>query len=180
MLELVGKEMVEPMIASLRANAAYAPLILFAVALLEGIILTTFLFSGVVFALAAGVLVKLEVLSYAHVFLAIFTGFWVGDTINFHLAHKGDAWFRGLKVVRDRPHLLEKAEAFIGRWGIAAIFLSRFMGPSRAFVTFFAGVLRMRPTGFHAATIVGTLLLTAGLLNAGMAGVELWERFRPK
>jgi membrane protein DedA with SNARE-associated domain len=180
MLELVGRDVLEPMVAFLRANSAYVPLILFGVMLLEGIVLTTFIFSGVVFCLAAGALIQTGALSYAPVFLAIFTGFWVGDTINFHLAHRGETWFRGLTVVRDRPHMLEKAEAFIKKWGLAAIFASRFMGPSRAFVTFLAGVLRMPPTGFHVATIVSTLILTAGLLNAGMAGVELWEKFRPR
>ncbi|MGL4240444.1 MAG: DedA family protein [Beijerinckiaceae bacterium] len=180
MLELVGKEVLEPMIAWLRANAAYAPLILFGVMLLEGIILTTFIFSGVVFVLAAGILIKLEALSYAHVFLAVVAGFWVGDTINYHLAQKGERWFRGLSVVRARPGMLEWAEAFIGKWGLAAIFLSRFMGPSRTFVTFLAGALRMPPASFHMATILATLLLTAGLLNAGMAGVELWEKFRAR
>jgi membrane protein DedA with SNARE-associated domain len=180
MLELVGRDVLEPMIGWLRTNAAYAPLILFGVMLLEGIVLTTFIFSGVVFVLAAGVLIKLDILSYRHVFLAIFTGFWVGDALNYHLAHKGEAWFRNLSMVRSRPAMLEKAEAFIGKWGLAAIFLSRFMGPSRAFVTFLAGALRMPPTGFHLATIVSTLLLTAGLLNAGMAGVELWEKFKAR
>jgi undecaprenyl-diphosphatase len=180
MLELVGRDVLEPMIGWLRANSAYAPLILFAVMLLEGIIVTTFIFSGVVFVVAAGVLIKLDVLNYPHVFLAIFAGFWVGDTINFHLAHKGERWFRNLGVVRSRPGTIEKAEAFILKWGVAAIFLSRFMGPSRAFVTFLAGALRMPSERFHLATILATLLLTAGLLNAGMAGVDIFERMRPR
>jgi membrane protein DedA with SNARE-associated domain len=180
MLETIGKDVLEPMISWLRTNGSYAPLILFGVTVLEGIVLTTFIFSGVVFVLAAGVLIKLGALDYTHVFLAIVTGFWVGDTINFHLAHRGENWFRNLSIIRNRPELLGKAEAFIQKWGLAAIFLSRFMGPGRAFVTFAAGVLRMPAQPFHLATILATLLLTAGLLNAGMTGVELWERYRPK
>jgi membrane-associated protein len=130
--------------------------------------------------LAAGALIQAGVLSYPHVFLAIFTGFWVGDTINFHLAHRGEAWFRSLSVVRSREAVLARAEALIARWGIAAIFLSRFLGPSRPFVTFVAGVLRMPPAGFHVATIIATLLLTFGLLNAGITGLELFERLKAR
>lgn len=179
-MEMFGKEVLEPVMAMLRAHAGTAPLILFGIMLLEGIILTTFIFSGTLMALAAGALIKAGVLDYTHVFLAIFTGFWVGDTVNFALAHRGEHWFRNLSAVKKRPVLLHRAEALIGKWGTAAIFISRFMGPSRPFVTFFAGVLRMPALGFHLATILATLLLTAGLLNAGMTGVELWERFRAR
>ncbi len=179
-MEMFGREVLEPVMAFLRAHAATAPLIIFGIMVLEGVILTTFLFSGTLMTLAAGALVQAGVLSYPHMFLAIFTGFWVGDTINFHLAHRGEGWFRNLGVVRSREDMLHRAEALIRKWGTAAIFISRFMGPSRPFVTFFAGVLRMPPTGFHVATILSTLLLTAGLLNAGMTGVELFERWKAR
>jgi membrane protein DedA with SNARE-associated domain len=179
-MEMFGKEVLEPVMAMLRAHAGIAPLILFGIMLLEGIILTTFLFSGALMTLAAGALIKAGVLDYWHVFIAIFTGFWMGDTINFALAHRGEHWFRNLGVVKSRQALLERAEALIARWGTAAIFVSRFMGPSRPFVTFFAGVLRMPAFGFHVATVLATLLLTWGLLNAGITGVELWERFKAK
>jgi membrane protein DedA with SNARE-associated domain len=179
-MEMFGKEVLEPVMAFLRAHATTAPLILFGIMVLEGVILTTFIFSGTLMTLAAGALIQAGVLSYPHVFLAIFTGFWVGDTINFHLAHRGEAWFRGLSAVRSREVMLARAESLIARYGVVAIFLSRFMGPSRPFVTFFAGVLRMPPAGFHIATIIATLLLTFGLLNAGITGVELFERWKTR
>ncbi len=179
-MEMFGKEVLEPVMAMLRAHAAVAPLILFGIMVLEGIILTTFLFSGTLMTLAAGALIKAGALDYWSVFVAIFAGFWMGDTINFALAYRGESWLRNLDAVKRRQALLERAEALIAKWGTAAIFISRFMGPTRPFVTFFAGVLRMPPGGFHIATVLATLLLTFGLLNAGMTGVELWERFRVK
>jgi membrane protein DedA with SNARE-associated domain len=175
-----GKDVLEPVMEMLRAHAGTAPLILFGIMLLEGVILTTFLFSGTLMTLAAGALIKAGALDYWHVFIAIFTGFWVGDTINFALAHRGEHWFRSLGAVKSRQALLERAEALIAKWGTAAIFISRFMGPSRPFVTFFAGVLRMPPAGFHIATVLATLLLTWGLLNAGITGVELFERWKAR
>ena len=177
-MDLFTRDIAEPMLAFLRENAAYAPMILFAIMLLEGVVVTTFLFSGVVIILAAGALIQGGVLAYGPVFLGIFTGFWVGDTINFMLGHKGERWFRNLAVVRSRPQLVAKAEALLEKWGWMAIFGSRFLGPSRPFVTFLAGVFRMQPAVFHVATIAATALLTAGLLNAGMTGVQLWQGWK--
>lgn len=177
-MELFNRDMMEPILAFLRTHAGLAPLILFGIMLLEGIILTTFLFSGVVIVLASGALIQSGILPFAPVFFGIFLGFWIGDSINFMLGHKGEHWFRNLSIVRKRAHLLQKAEALILKWDWMAIFLSRFMGPSRPFVTFLAGTFHMRPSVFHGATILATLLLTAGLLNAGMTGVQLWQGWK--
>jgi membrane protein DedA with SNARE-associated domain len=177
-MDMISRDLLEPVLASLKLHAHLAQYILFGVMVLEGIVLTTFIFSGAVLILAAGALVQNGTLNYTQVFLAIFTGFWVGDTINFMMGHKGEKWFRNLGVVKSRPGLLEKAEAFLMKWDVIAIFLSRFMGPSRPFVTFLAGTFHMRPFQFHAATVISTFLLTAGLLNAGMAGVELVKNWK--
>jgi membrane protein DedA with SNARE-associated domain len=177
-MDLISRELVEPMLAFMRTHASWAPLILFGIMLLEGIIFTTFIFSGTVVILAAGALIQNQTLSMTPVFLAIFTGFWVGDTINFMIGQTGEKWFRGLKVVKDRPEMLTKAEAFLIKWDVLAIFLSRFMGPSRPLVTFLAGTFHMRPYSFHAATVISTFLLTAGLLNAGITGVELLKNWK--
>ena len=177
-MDLISKDLIELMLAFLKTHSAWAPLILFGVMFLEGIILTTFIFSGVVFALATGALIKSGILPYGPVFFAIFMGFWVGDTINFMIGEKGERWFRNLSLVKSRPQMLEKAEAFLTKWDVLAIFFSRFMGPSRPFITFLAGTFHMRPLQFHAATIISTFILTALLLNAGMTGVELWKQWQ--
>jgi membrane protein DedA with SNARE-associated domain len=74
--------------------------------------------------------------------------------------------------------MMQKAERLIENYGVTAIFISRFMGPSRAFVTFLAGACHMNQKDFHLATLVSTFLLTYGLLNAGMTGLQLWDRFK--
>jgi membrane protein DedA with SNARE-associated domain len=175
-LSMISRDVVEPMLALLRNHADWAPLIVLGIMVLEGVIVTTFLFSAVVVSLATGVLIHNGALPYGPMFLAIFTGFWIGDTINFMIGYRGDSWFRSLNAVKKRPKLVAKAEALIENWGWAAIFISRFMGPSRPFVTFLAGACHMRHLQFHIATAVSTLLLTWGLLNAGITGAELWGK----
>jgi membrane protein DedA with SNARE-associated domain len=164
--------------AFLQLHAAWASPILFIVMIMEGIVLTTFIFSGTVMILAAGAMIQSGILGYMEVFAAVCIGICVGDWINFEMGRRGETWFRNLGVVKKRPQMMEKAEVFLKNYGIAAIFFSRFMGPSRPFVTFLAGTCRMSPTAFHLATLIGALLLTAGLLNAGMTGIQLWGSAR--
>ncbi len=177
-MDILSKETLDSLTVFMRTYAAWAPLMLFGIMLCEGVILTTFIFSGSVMIVAAGVLIQAGVLEYTSCFLAIFLGFCLGDWINFEIGRRGEHWFRNLGMVKNRPGLMLRAERMITQYGVAAVFLSRFMGPSRVFVTFLAGSCHMRPQPFHAATALATLLLTFGLLNAGMTGLQLWEKFR--
>jgi membrane protein DedA with SNARE-associated domain len=177
-LDLLSRETMEAMMAFMRTHAAWGAPILFAVMVLEGIIATTFIFSGSLMIVAAGALIQAGVLGYAGVFAAIFGGFWLGDWINFEIGRRGEHWFRNLSVVTSRPALMARAQALIDRHGWAAIFLSRFMGPLRPFVTLLAGACRMPHQPFHIATVVSSILVTAGLLNAGMAGVQLFDKWK--
>jgi membrane protein DedA with SNARE-associated domain len=177
-IDLVPREAMEGMIAFMRTHAAYGPAMLFAIMLLEGVIVTTFIFSGTLMILAAGALIQAGILPYGVTFAAIVLGFWAGDWLNFALGHHREAWFRNLAMVRKREALVQRAEQMLTQWGGAAVFASRFMGPLRPFVTFLAGVFRVRPVIFHAATLACTILLTAGLLNAGMTGLQLLDRLK--
>jgi membrane protein DedA with SNARE-associated domain len=177
-LELASREALEAIAGYMRTYAVWSGPILFAIMALEGVILTTFIFSGSLTILAAGVLVQQGVLPLAPTFAAIVLGFWFGDWVNYEFGRRGEAWMRSFAIVQRNTALLDRAEAFLGRWEKASIFLSRFMGPFRPFVVFLAGPAGIRPGVFHAMTLVSTLLVTAGLLNAGMTGVQLWERFR--
>jgi membrane protein DedA with SNARE-associated domain len=177
-MDLIPREAMEGMMAFMRLHAAWGAPILFGVMLLEGILVTTFIFSGALMLVAAGGLIQAGVLSYPSVFAAVTAGFWLGDWINFEIGRRAEHWFRGLGMVKNRPELMGKAERLITRHGWAAIFISRFLGPSRPFVTFLAGTCRMDQGPFHIATAASTLLLTAGLLNAGMTGVQLFEKFK--
>jgi len=177
-LDILSKDAINGIMEFMRLHAAWGAPILFTVMLLEGIILTTFIFSGSLMIVAAGALVQAGLLPYPAAFLAIVFGYWLGDWINYEIGRRGEHWFRNLSIVRNRPGILEKAENLIARHGSAAIFISRFMGPTRPFVTFLAGACHMNSRAFHGATLLSTMLLAAGLLNAGMTGVQLWERFR--
>jgi len=176
--DLVSRESLQAIDAFMRAHAAWAAPILFGVMALEGVIVTTFIFSGALFIVMAGAMVQAGVLDYGQAFAAMALGFWLGDTINYELGLRAEHRIRGLGVVKSRPGLVARAEAMIARYGWMAIFASRFLGPLRPFVTLIAGACRMPRRPFHVATVISTLLLVAGLMNAGMVGVQLWDRLR--
>jgi membrane protein DedA with SNARE-associated domain len=165
--------LVQSALMLLQQNAAVAPGILFTAMLLEGIVLTTFIFSATLLALAAGMLIQAGLLSFFPTSLAIFAGLWMGDAINYALARRGKDCFHLLRAVQQRKHLVQRAESLVSRWGFIAVFSSRFMGPSRPFVTFMAGVMKMSAVRFHIASATSTLLLTFVLLAGGMKAAQM-------
>jgi membrane protein DedA with SNARE-associated domain len=177
-MDLVSRETLDAITGFMRLHAAWGPPILFGIMLMEGVILTTFVFSGTLMVLAAGALIQSGVLGLGPCFAAIVAGFWVGDWINFELGKRSEAWLRTFGVVQRNAVLLDRAEAFVKRWDVAAIFLSRFMGPLRPFVVFLAGPAGVPARTFHLMTLLASIVVTAGLLNAGMTGVQLLERWK--
>jgi membrane protein DedA with SNARE-associated domain len=75
--------------------------------------------------------------------------------------------------LRRYPELMAKAEAFIGRWGIAAVALGRFFGPARALVPLFAGILGLSRLPFQLANVASALVWAFVLLAPG-AGLLTW------
>jgi membrane protein DedA with SNARE-associated domain len=177
-MDVIGKDAIDSMTMFMRAHAAWAGVILFAIMALEGVVLTTFLFSGSLVIVATGALIQQGSLAYWPCFAAIVAGFWFGDWINYEFGRRGEAWMRSFGVVQRNVALLDRAEAFIGRWDKASIFASRFMGPLRPFVVFLAGPAGIRPGIFHLMTLLSTVLVAAGLLNAGMTGMQFLDRLR--
>jgi membrane protein DedA with SNARE-associated domain len=173
MLEQANTLMIEPMVAMLRGNPQWTTLIIFAILTLEGVIFTTFIFSGTLLVLAVGALIQNGTLAYWPMFATIFMGFWFGDTLNYLLGNRGKNWLLKVPMIAKRKSMVDRAEKLIIDYDIWAIVLSRFMGPSRPFVTFLAGAFGMRQSVFHLATIAATLAITFGLLNAGITGLQL-------
>ncbi|MGL5114168.1 MAG: DedA family protein [Beijerinckiaceae bacterium] len=173
MLDVFGREALDPILAALRANPTLAIAALFGATAIEGVVLTTFFLSGTVLTVAAGAAIMAGSLDYAAAFGAIFAGFWFGDTANFVLGRHGKPWLEKRGMLAKQAVLLSRGEALVGRHGWLAMFLSRFMGPVRPFATLAAGALKMPALPFHAATVASTAILTYALLHAGMTGASL-------
>jgi membrane protein DedA with SNARE-associated domain len=174
-VEKAASLVIEPMLALLQGNQQWVTSIVFVILVMEGVVFTTFIFSGTLLVLAVGLLIQNGTLAYWPMFIVIFLGFWVGDTLSFVMGSYGKPWLLKFPLISKRLTIIERAERLIKNYGMWAIILSRFMGPCRPFVTFLAGAFAMRQPIFHLATIAATLFLTFGLLNAGITGAQLWQ-----
>ncbi len=79
------------------------------------------------------------------------------------------------RYVRLRPHDLDRAEEWFGRYGDAAIFWSRLLPVVRTFISLPAGTARMPIARFSAYTLLGCLPWSYGLAWGGFVLGQNWE-----
>lgn len=75
-------------------------------------------------------------------------------------------------------HDLEQADRWFARWGDWAVFISRLLPIVRTFISFPAGVVRVRFVRFVVLSFVGSYIWCAGLAAAGYLFGSEWERIR--
>lgn len=157
----------------LQRHAGLVFVVLFLAMAMEGVVFTTLLMSGTVVLLAAGAAIAAGSLSYTPTFIALVLGLWAGDTASYWLGRRAKPWLMRQSFVARRADAMAKGEAMVARHGWLAIFVTRFMGPVRPFVTLAAGACNMGAVAFHVTTLVSTAIVTAALLQAGMTGLSV-------
>ena len=94
----------------------------------------------------------------------------------YHFARHHAAFFRvgrGRKLVP--PEVMAALEEAYARWGVVAIFLSRFLPGVRAAVTPFAGIVGMPPARALVPAALASAIWYAFLGAAGYAVASNWE-----
>ncbi|GAB4443218.1 MAG: DedA family protein [Anaerolineae bacterium] len=82
------------------------------------------------------------------------------------------------KYIFINPHDLDKADRWFARWGDWASFLSRLLPIVRTFISFPAGVARIRFWSFSVLTFVGSFIWCGLLAVGGYALGANWEELR--
>jgi membrane protein DedA with SNARE-associated domain len=116
-----------------------------------------------------GSLAAVGILPFAGVVLAATAGNLIGSAIAFAGARRygpGLVVRFGWRVGLDRRHL-ELAERFFARFGLAAVFIGRLLPVVRTYISFPAGLSRMRWGPFLLATAAGCLPWNLALAYAG-------------
>jgi membrane protein DedA with SNARE-associated domain len=75
-------------------------------------------------------------------------------------------------------HDLEQADRWFARWGDWAVFISRLLPIVRTFISFPAGVVRVRFIRFTILSFIGSFIWCGALAVAGHAFGSEWERIR--
>ena len=82
------------------------------------------------------------------------------------------------KYLLIRPHEIELADAFFARRGAATVFIGRLLPIVRTFISFPAGVARMRIRTFIVYSTAGAFLWSCLLVYAGVVLGENWVEIR--
>lgn len=146
----------EAIIAFVKANQGYAPLIVFLMALGETIVIvsvfipSTFLLFGIGGLLAA---------SGVPLMPSLIAG-GLGGAIGFSLMYLLTVTFQGKLLgiwpFRNYPDTIARAKLFFEKWGVLGVLFGHFSGPLRVVIPIAAGITHMRPVPFMLANIVGS------------------------
>jgi membrane protein DedA with SNARE-associated domain len=82
------------------------------------------------------------------------------------------------KYVLIRPHEIDLADAFFARHGAATVFVGRLLPIVRTFISFPAGVARMRLRTFITYSTAGAFIWSTALVYAGTVLGENWTQIR--
>lgn len=152
-------------------NWAYA--LLFAFAFGESIAVVGILVPGATFIVLFGFVISQGIYDFYDAALIGAVGAILGDVFSFVLGR------RGIDPARRFPRLfaqdtVDRAERFMHRYGVAGVFIGRFIGPLRPFVPFIAGALKMKWRSFMAMNITSGILWSASYLAVGFFFGQFW------
>ncbi|WP_443478240.1 DedA family protein [Novosphingobium aerophilum] len=127
--------------------------------------------------LAIGGLIGADALDAWPIFIWAVAGSILGDWVSYGLGNRiGPRIYRRWPLNRHRP-AVARTRLFFRKFGFAAVFMGRFLGPIRATVPLVAGVLAMPGRPFQIANIASAtlwvpLMFAPGYLAAGTFGSQ--------
>jgi membrane protein DedA with SNARE-associated domain len=166
---------VQPVIAFVRDNAAWAPPIVFALAFGESLAFISLLIPAWGALVAIGALIGASGISFWPVWIAGGIGAALGDWVSYWFGYKYKEHVAQMWPLSRYPEILPRGEAFVKKWGVPSIFIGRFFGPLRASVPLAAGIFEMPYWSFQAANFVSALVWAAALLLFGDVIAQIAE-----
>lgn len=148
-------------------NSLWAGLVLFALTLLEALLLVGLLIPIVGVMLMAGALVAQGALHPAEAILWCSAGAVAGDALSYLLGRGVGARRLSTGLLAGHRRLFARARLLSRKHGVIAIAAARFMGPVRPFIPIVAGMSRSRPWAFQAASALTAPLWVISLLAPG-------------
>ena len=158
----------------IRENAAWAGPILGLITFGESMVLIGAFFPATALMLVAGGLAAAGVVHPLELIVWCVAGATLGDAVSYWLGRKlGPSAWRS-RLLKDQRRLAARARLFFRQWGVASIYLCRFMGPVRAFVPLIAGITAMSHLKFQLANLGSALIWVPAMLAPGyLAGIGI-------
>jgi membrane protein DedA with SNARE-associated domain len=153
----------------LHANATWAPLVIFVITFLESLPGISLLVPAIVLLLVIGVLLGNGTLDLGLVLVAAVAGAILGDAVGFWVSRAVGARAVRRWLPRRQRRSYARALLLFRRWGWAAVFLGRFLGPVRAVAPAVAGIARMREWQFQTANVASAVIWAPVMLLPGFS-----------
>jgi membrane protein DedA with SNARE-associated domain len=176
------EEAAAPFTALIEAHAAFAGPIVFAVCFLESLAVVSAFVPATILLIGVGSLAAAGIVDLGALSLWGISGAGLGYWASYEAGRRWAGRIEALPWLARRPHLLAGGHRLFERWGVLAVFASRFIGPARIVAPLLAGALGVRPRGFHVANWASAALWTPMLLAPTTIGAWLaaqMERLPP-
>jgi membrane protein DedA with SNARE-associated domain len=164
-------------------NAGFAGAVLFAMTLLEALLIVGLLIPILGVMLAAGALVAQGALHPVEAILWCSAGAAVGDALSY-LMGRGLGGRRATRLLFAGPsdkkkgrRLLARAKLLTRRHGVLAIAAARYLGPARPFIPILAGMSRTRGWSFQLANVLSAPIWVVSLLAPGYLAARNLKMF---
>jgi len=171
-----AEQFVHALVEFVRANEGAELPIVALLAFGESLAVVSLFVPATVALIGIGALVGLSDIDFAPVWIAASVGAILGDWLSYSLGARFKEPITSMWPLSRYPDLVPTAEAFIHRWGVAAAFIGRFLGPARSAVPLAAGILHMPYWRFQIANVLSAFIWAAVLLAPGTVALR-WAGF---
>lgn len=165
-----------------QANQQWVAPILFVMAFGESLAVIGVLLPFTALIMACGGLIGAGVLDLWPVLLSSIPGAIIGDSVSYWLGRWLGLRLLHIPLFKRHRRMLARGRLFFRHYGMASIFLGRFIGPLRASVPLMAGTLRMPQTRFQLANVASAILWVPVLLTPGFLAAKgvVWAKADPE
>ncbi len=174
-MEVMFADFVRPVVDFVKANQAWAPLIVGVLAFGESLAFISLLLPAWGALVAMGALISAGAIDFVPVWVAGAVGAALGDWLSYWLGVKFKEPIAHVWPLSRHPALLPRGHAFMEKWGVLGIFIGRFFGPLRASVPLVAGIFEMEYWHFQIANFASAFVWAAVLLKLGDAGMQTFH-----
>ena len=168
----MGDGLVQTAQSWLQARAGWAPAVVFVITFLESLPGISLLVPATALLLATGALLGTGTLDPVPIVLSAIAGAIVGDAVGFWLSRAYGPDLVRRVLPRSQRRAYARALLLFRRFGWAAVFFGRFLGPVRAVAPLVAGIARMRERHFQAANIASAFVWAPLLMLPGYAAAR--------
>jgi membrane protein DedA with SNARE-associated domain len=153
-----------PFAVWVEAHARWAGPLVFLICLGESLVVVSALVPATIMLLAIGGVAATGLLDLPTLCAWGVAGSGLGFWVSYEMGRRWSAQILAWRWLAKRPELIARGHRFFARWGVGAVFVSRFVGPGRVVVPLLAGALGEKPRGFHLGNWLSAILWTPMLL----------------